>query len=157
MKVKPIQIDRVGQFFVVTNQIDSGPTQVLYLIQVFHLNTETMKSSIIETECTRQEALKAHKRTIKKLVKIQPNIESEVNKEKCPLCDSPMVLKSSKYGRFFSCTKWPDCMGMASEKGKLNKKTIEELEKRQKEIEEKIEKENSKSSLETRLDNLDLA
>jgi hypothetical protein len=29
----------------------------------------------------------------------------------CPKCDSDMVLKTGKYGEFWSCTKFPDCKG----------------------------------------------
>jgi len=36
---------------------------------------------------------------------------------KCPECGSPMHIKLGKYGRFYSCTKWPDCKGMMSIEG----------------------------------------
>jgi len=31
---------------------------------------------------------------------------------KCKDCGAPMVIKLGKYGRFYSCSKWPDCKGM---------------------------------------------
>jgi DNA topoisomerase-1 len=31
---------------------------------------------------------------------------------KCPKCGSKMVIKLGKYGRFYSCSKFPDCDGM---------------------------------------------
>ena len=30
---------------------------------------------------------------------------------KCPLCDSPMIIKLSRTGRFLSCSRFPDCLG----------------------------------------------
>ncbi len=32
--------------------------------------------------------------------------------EKCPKCGSAMIIKLSRYGKFLSCTKYPDCDGM---------------------------------------------
>ncbi len=29
--------------------------------------------------------------------------------EKCPKCESPMVIKSGRFGRFLACSKYPDC------------------------------------------------
>jgi DNA topoisomerase-1 len=43
---------------------------------------------------------------------------------KCPECSSAMVIKLGKYGRFYSCTKWPDCKGMLSIEGE-SKEDIE--------------------------------
>lgn len=34
--------------------------------------------------------------------------------EKCELCDSDMVIKLGRYGRFLSCVKFPKCKGMKS-------------------------------------------
>ncbi len=34
--------------------------------------------------------------------------------EKCPKCGSAMVIKLSRYGRFLSCSKFPECDGMKS-------------------------------------------
>lgn len=33
---------------------------------------------------------------------------------KCPDCGGKMNVKLGKYGRFYSCKKWPDCKGMMS-------------------------------------------
>lgn len=32
--------------------------------------------------------------------------------EKCPKCGSAMIIKLSRYGKFLSCTKFPECDGM---------------------------------------------
>lgn len=33
---------------------------------------------------------------------------------KCPECGSKMIVKLGRYGRFYSCSKFPDCKGMLS-------------------------------------------
>jgi DNA topoisomerase-1 len=33
---------------------------------------------------------------------------------KCPTCGSEMLIKLGRYGRFYSCSKWPDCKGILS-------------------------------------------
>lgn len=54
----------------------------------------------------------------KKVVKNDKNIKrdefTELGKSDklCPECGSPMVIKLSKYGKFLSCTKYPECKGM---------------------------------------------
>ncbi len=34
--------------------------------------------------------------------------------EKCPVCGKPMVLKSSRYGKFLACSNYPECKGKRS-------------------------------------------
>jgi len=34
------------------------------------------------------------------------------SKEKCPECKSPMVVRLGRYGKFLSCSKFPECKGM---------------------------------------------
>ncbi len=43
---------------------------------------------------------------------------------KCPLCNSKMIVKLGRFGRFYSCARFPDCKGMLGMDGK----TEEELE-----------------------------
>ena len=33
----------------------------------------------------------------------------ETTNEKCPKCDSPMVFKSGRFGKFLACSKYPEC------------------------------------------------
>ncbi|PIS20673.1 type I DNA topoisomerase [candidate division WWE3 bacterium CG08_land_8_20_14_0_20_43_13] len=33
----------------------------------------------------------------------------EITDQKCPQCGKPLAVKLGKYGRFLSCTGWPDC------------------------------------------------
>ncbi|MEI7719866.1 MAG: type I DNA topoisomerase [bacterium] len=37
----------------------------------------------------------------------------------CPLCQSPMVFKLSRQGKFMSCARFPDCLGARSEVGEV--------------------------------------
>lgn len=43
---------------------------------------------------------------------------------KCPECGSKMNVKLGRFGRFYSCSKWPDCKGILNLEGK----TQEEVE-----------------------------
>ena len=45
----------------------------------------------------------------KVMVEELPTVE-----EKCPQCDSPMVVKEGRYGKFLACTRYPDCKGTRS-------------------------------------------
>ncbi len=44
----------------------------------------------------------------------------------CPECGSSMDIKLGKYGRFFSCSKWPDCKGILGEDGKSEEEAQKE-------------------------------
>jgi DNA topoisomerase I len=43
----------------------------------------------------------------------QENLQKIVitSEEKCPECGKPMVLKSSRFGKFLACSNYPECMG----------------------------------------------
>jgi DNA topoisomerase-1 len=43
------------------------------------------------------------------MVEEPPTVE-----EKCPQCDSPMVVKEGRFGKFLACTRYPDCKGTRS-------------------------------------------
>lgn len=36
-------------------------------------------------------------------------MKEETTGENCPQCGSPMVVKSGRFGRFFACSKYPEC------------------------------------------------
>ena len=42
------------------------------------------------------------------------------SKEKCPECGKPMIVKLGRFGRFLSCSDFPDCKGMMSMDGKTD-------------------------------------
>ncbi len=46
--------------------------------------------------------------------KLQERKKSVLTDKNCPLCGAKMYLRFSKFGKFYSCSKWPEC------KGKLN-------------------------------------
>jgi predicted RNA-binding Zn-ribbon protein involved in translation (DUF1610 family) len=46
------------------------------------------------------------------------------NKIKCPKCGSYLVIRRSKYSRFYGCSKYPNCKFIISEQ-KLHKKIYE--------------------------------
>ena len=35
----------------------------------------------------------------------------------CPVCDAPMIIKLSRNGKFYSCSKYPDCAGARTMEG----------------------------------------
>jgi len=44
--------------------------------------------------------------------KVVPEKEEDVPvDEKCPDCESPMVMKRGRFGRFLACTRYPECKG----------------------------------------------
>lgn len=38
---------------------------------------------------------------------------------KCPICDGNMIVKLSRNGKFYSCEKYPDCLGARTNEGKV--------------------------------------
>lgn len=54
--------------------------------------------------------------------------------EKCPECGSPMVIKLGKYGKFISCTRYPECKGIlpfvdpnAKEENKIDDESLKDM------------------------------
>ncbi len=46
---------------------------------------------------------------------VVPMKEEEVpTDEKCPECAAPMVMKRGRFGKFFACTRYPECKGTKS-------------------------------------------
>ena len=54
----------------------------------------------------------------KKIAKIT-NLGPAPKDIKCPLCDSDMVIKLAKNGKFYSCSKFPDCAGARTIEGEV--------------------------------------
>ena len=46
------------------------------------------------------------------------NLGAAPDEWKCPICNSPMIIKLSRGGKFLSCKKYPDCMGSLTMEGK---------------------------------------
>ena len=34
-----------------------------------------------------------------------------MSEDKCPKCGSPMYLREGKYGKFYGCSRYPECNG----------------------------------------------
>lgn len=49
------------------------------------------------------------KQLVKALDKVEKIKVEEETKEKCPKCQSPLVIKISRFGKFFACSAFPDC------------------------------------------------
>ncbi|MBD3362127.1 type I DNA topoisomerase [Candidatus Dojkabacteria bacterium] len=50
---------------------------------------------------------------------------------KCPDCGGKMNIKLGKYGRFYSCKKWPDCKGILDIEGKTEDDLKKEAKSKQ--------------------------
>jgi hypothetical protein len=50
--------------------------------------------------------------------------EASVSKHKCPLCNSDMIEREGRFGKFFACSAWPKtkCPCTLNKDGKPNKK-----------------------------------
>ena len=55
------------------------------------------------------------KKSIKKITDLGP-APADI---KCPLCGSPMVIKLGRGGKFYSCSRFPDCQGALTLEGKV--------------------------------------
>lgn len=47
---------------------------------------------------------------------IKNRYKDEIKQVDCPICSSPMVLRNSKRGVFYGCTKFPQCKGTRDSK-----------------------------------------
>jgi len=50
-----------------------------------------------------------YERTEKGLVRAIENKEPEMTDEKCEKCQSPLLIKTGRYGQFMACSAYPDC------------------------------------------------
>ena len=42
-------------------------------------------------------------------------LANDVQEKLCPKCNSPMVVRRSRFGRlFYGCSKWPSCNGLCN-------------------------------------------
>jgi len=51
------------------------------------------------------------------------------SEEMCPICGAPMVIKIGKYGKFLSCSRFPECKGQKVLASKIDEKKYEIVEK----------------------------
>jgi DNA topoisomerase-1 len=46
--------------------------------------------------------------------KIEKVVEEETTDELCPVCQAPMTVKRSRFGKFLACSRFPECRGTKS-------------------------------------------
>ncbi len=67
---------------------------------------------------------KEYKMLVEGIEKAEKNVKKEdvvilgKSEEKCPECGAGMVVRVGRYGKFLSCSKFPDCKGMKDIEGK---------------------------------------
>jgi DNA topoisomerase-1 len=53
------------------------------------------------------------------------DVIKETTEEKCPECGSPMTVKLGRYGKFLSCSKYPECKGTRQIDGSQRPEPVE--------------------------------
>ncbi len=53
------------------------------------------------------------------------DVIKETTEERCPECDSPMTVKLGRYGKFLSCSTYPDCKGTRQIDGSQRPEPVE--------------------------------
>ncbi len=95
-----------------------------YINDTFTAEMEDKLDEIAEGKREYEKTLKDFYKPFLKDVKSKDKIDKITNMGnapsdcKCPVCGSGMVIKLSKNGRFFSCSKFPDCVGARTIEGK---------------------------------------
>jgi len=80
----------------------------------FTARMETELDEIAKGTMDRQTVIKSFYAPFESdLIRAQDTLQKVVIKseEKCPECGKDMVLKSSRYGKFWACSDYPNCMG----------------------------------------------
>lgn len=96
-----------------------------YISDTFTAEMEDELDEIAEGKRTYEKTLGDFYSPFKKAVKSKDKIEKITNmgpapeEFPCPLCNSSMVYKLSKTGRFMSCSRFPDCLGARKEDGSI--------------------------------------
>lgn len=44
----------------------------------------------------------------------------------CPLCNKPMISRSSQYGKFWGCSDYPNCKGTRDSMGRSKEDRVKE-------------------------------
>ena len=94
-----------------------------YISDTFTSEMENELDEIADGKREYKKTLKSFYVPFSKTVKSKAKIEKLTNmgpapeEFTCPLCESPMVYKLSRTGRFMSCEKFPECLGARKEDG----------------------------------------
>lgn len=100
---------------VVTTFLETNLGQ--YISDTFTADMEEKLDKIANGETTYLKTLKDFYGPFLKDVKSKEKLEKATNLGeapedlKCPLCGAKMVVKLAKNGKFYSCSRYPDCMG----------------------------------------------
>ncbi len=88
-----------------------------YISDTFTADMENKLDTIAEGKTTYLKILKDFYGPFLKDVKSKEKLEKATSMGdapdgmKCPLCDATMVIKLARNGKFYSCSRYPDCMG----------------------------------------------
>lgn len=55
-----------------------------------------------------------HSQVVENEAKIEKVEETETTDELCPICQAPMNVKRSRFGKFLACSRFPECRGTRS-------------------------------------------
>lgn len=96
-----------------------------YISDTFTAEMEEKLDSIANGDTTYLKTLKDFYGPFLKDVKSKEKLEKATNLGEapedilCPICNSKMVVKLAKNGKFYSCSRYPDCMGARKLDGSL--------------------------------------
>ncbi len=88
-----------------------------YISDTFTAEMEDKLDLIADGEATYEKTLKDFYAPFTKEVKAKDKLEKATSMGEapddilCPLCNAHMVIKLAKNGKFYSCSKYPDCIG----------------------------------------------
>lgn len=96
-----------------------------YISDTFTADMEDKLDLIAEGKATYLKTLKDFYGPFIKDVKSKESLEKATSMGdapkdlKCPLCNSSMVIKLAKNGKFYSCSRYPDCLGARKMDGEV--------------------------------------
>jgi DNA topoisomerase I len=115
--LQPTDTGEVVSTFLETNFMD-------YISDGFTAEMENELDEIANGDRTYEKTLKDFYTPFLKEVKSKDKIEKITNlgkapaNMKCPVCKANMIVKLGKGGKFYSCERYPDCMGARTLEGK---------------------------------------
>ena len=96
-----------------------------YISDTFTAEMEDKLDKIADGKATYLKTLTDFYKPFSKDVKSKDKLEKATNLGeapedlKCPICNGEMIIKLARNGRFYSCTKYPECMGARKIDGEI--------------------------------------